>query len=373
MDSSISLGKMLLMNYTIIFLCLNTMMAQAVSWQDELLNTIAKNSPKPWLKKQIQKDLALFRGGFQINTKLPYKDVIKVQIKNGKVTTENTKSASSLRRAGLILNHLHALSQIVMLPDTTFMLRLSDGFKAKDFICDNSPIFAFSKNRLLHERCILFPDPQSLGYASDERFYSIMEEGFKLWPWAKKKEVAFWRGRAGYKTLIYDRFRLVHYAKQNPKNIDAIFSYTSEMPMNKSLLKFLQDKEMIGDEIEILDHLEYKYQLLIDGNTTSWGRAQWQLFSGTVMFKQESDNIQWFYGALEPYIHYVPFNNDCSDLVSKIEWARVHDQQCKEISKNAVKFAQQNLTYADMLYYIYVLLHEYAKLEAKTFSRSLAS
>jgi hypothetical protein len=81
--------------------------------------------------------------------------------------------------------------------------------------------------------------------------------------------------------------------------------------------------------------------------------------------KQESDWLLWFYPALKPYEHYVPFAHDCSDLIEKINWCIGNDDKVQGIIKNSNEFAYNNLTYVDMLFYIYNALIAYSKIQNK--------
>ena len=113
----------------------------------------------------------------------------------------------------------------------------------------------------------------------------------------------------------------------------------------------------------LFQQIQYKYQLLIDGNSCSYGRAFWQLFSNSVILKQDSDAIQWYYRALIPYVHYVPIKHDLEDLQSQLAWVLAHDTDAKKISKQAQMFATRNLSNKQILYYTYLLLCAYATLQ----------
>jgi hypothetical protein len=117
---------------------------------------------------------------------------------------------------------------------------------------------------------------------------------------------------------------------------------------------------MLTNYVPISDHLKYKYLILVDGFTSAFHRGYWQLFSNSVLFKQTSPDFQWYYNALEPYVHYIPFENDLSDLIDKIKWAQEHDLVVQQIVHNANDFAHTHLTYADIMLYVYLLLTEYA-------------
>jgi hypothetical protein len=45
-------------------------------------------------------------------------------------------------------------------------------------------------------------------------------------------------------------------------------------------------------------HMKYKYLISLDGNGAPWLRVPWILLSNSVLIKQDSENIQWFYPGL---------------------------------------------------------------------------
>jgi hypothetical protein len=80
--------------------------------------------------------------------------------------------------------------------------------------------------------------------------------------------------------------------------------------------------------------------------------------------------MQWFYAALTPYIHYLPIQKDLSDLVQKIEWARVHDAEVWEMTQRAQEFARQNLMYEDHYLYLFLVLQKLASFEEIDFTET---
>jgi hypothetical protein len=64
----------------------------------------------------------------------------------------------------------------------------------------------------------------------------------------------------------------------------------------------------------------------------------------------------------QAYVHYVPVNEDLSDLVEKLEWAKAHDQEAKEIAANAHQFACEHIAQEACDEYLYHLLVAYSKL-----------
>ena len=62
--------------------------------------------------------------------------------------------------------------------------------------------------------------------------------------------------------------------------------------------------------ISIRRQLFYKYLLTIDGNSTSWDRFIWQLFSNSLVFKLELPVTEFWYPLLEDRKNYVSVNLD---------------------------------------------------------------
>jgi len=65
----------------------------------------------------------------------------------------------------------------------------------------------------------------------------------------------------------------------------------------------------------------------------------WILLSNSVLLKQESKKIEWFFYKIKPYVHYYPLKNDVSDLLEAVEWLRANDKKARELSEAGTKFA----------------------------------
>ncbi len=95
----------------------------------------------------------------------------------------------------------------------------------------------------------------------------------------------------------------------------------------------------------IPEQIKYKYILDIDGFASTWDAAVWKLYSGSVLLKTKSVWKQWYYDDLHEWVHYVPVENDFSDLDEKIEWCMNNNDKCKEIVANAKKFVLEKLNW----------------------------
>lgn len=338
------------------------------SWQEELCQKLAEQRIPEWMTAQIQEDLAPYRNG--ISTKLleeteaSYRAqcdslFVRYEIVDRKVAAFADDATKKKDRFEIVTKALQQLADCVAIPDQTFLVSLHDSFDSPL----NGPLLVFGKNRETAKTNILIPDFEAL--LGHGKLLQKVDQGIKKFPWDKKVKKAFWRGAttggiftlANYK--MFPRYQLASLSKKHSQLIDAAFTdivqYENEA-VKKKLRKFC------GDYKSVYDHLKYKYQVLVDGNTCAYSRAIWQLFSNCVIFKQESPNIQWYYGALQPYIHYIPVANNLSDLVEKISWAQNHDREAFEIMLRAREFALQNLQQSDTFLYLYLLLTEMGKL-----------
>lgn len=106
-----------------------------------------------------------------------------------------------------------------------------------------------------------------------------------------------------------------------------------------------------------MESCAYKYQIDVDGWASGYHRCQWVLRSNCVPLKQQSDYIQWYYTGLVPYVHYIPYLSDCSDLAEKIDWLHMHDAEAYEIACAGQQFAKMYLS-REMTY---LYLHEVLK------------
>ena len=49
------------------------------------------------------------------------------------------------------------------------------------------------------------------------------------------------------------------------------------------------------------------------------------------------------YGALQPYVHYIPVANSMEDLLTQVRWVHAHDDQVRRIAEAGHAFAQKYL------------------------------
>ena len=279
---------------------------------------------------------------------------VRYRIQNNQLSIPQ-KPKILCRRFRWITAALSAICRFAPLPTLEFIICLEDSLDAIDF---PGPVLGFAKHKSC-QNVVLMPDMDALSSHVAKLLYDV-RRGIKRYPWSKKKQIAFWRGATTGAVFSEETFlslprtRAVTTSLLLPHLIDARFTSLVQtqdvQPIQNRYASYFSSLSSIKN------HLEYKYQLLIDGNTCAYSRAYWQLFSNCVIFKQASDNIQWFYDLLEPNRHYIPLEADMSDLEEKILWAKERDREMLAMTERAQRLAHSCLKPSSVHYYLYLLL-----------------
>lgn len=144
-------------------------------------------------------------------------------------------------------------------------------------------------------------------------------------------------------------------SEKAPHTIDAAFVNWIGYE-NVDLTKIFRKTSAVNPK----DHLLFKYLIDVDGQSCCYSRTFWILLSNSIMLKQVTNDVQWFYKGLKPFVHFVPLNTHLTDLEEKIEFCRKNGDKVQEIIKEANDFALNHLQYESNLAYLSQVLEEYA-------------
>ena len=317
----------------------------------------------------------------------------RFQIINQKLYVAGVEETSPHFRS--YIQYFQRLINQYKVQDVDFMIHILDELrhvglnepfikKAKDI-----PIFMMSKdlNDLDESQKLILPEPFMLWDNYAELLRKIKRANASNL-WENKIDKIYWRGSStGNASLPYNlnnlaklpRLKLAILSKLYPDIIDARFTYyfdeAFEEDKNGELRKILD--LLFGENLEKIaevDHLKYKYLISIDGNTCAWVRIPWIMYSNSVLIKQETKKVEWFYPALKPYVHYVPINENLTDIFKQFEWMKQHDEELKQISNNANNFVQNELSPEHIDAHMVIILNKYAEIQQdKKLSISLPS
>lgn len=319
------------------------------------------SEPTPlWMKEQIDKDLSF------VEKELSPDFLEKIYREMGKscalVRIRSLNGVLSIDRSyfhevsELIYQGIQKLHFFAPLPDFDLLLSGAD-----TLVGDSNfplPIFIEAKDKTCNS-FILIPDRFALhGYEPQKK---QVLEGSLIFPWEVKQKILFFRGSDTGANLENwkecARPKLVALSLKNPKLLDARFVDSLHF---KQMLDFAIKQGYISGYVSMREHLFYRYLVDIDGNCASCPRTATLFHSNSVVFKQITNSMQWFYSLLQPYKHFIPFKEDLSDLLDQIEWAKDHDEECKQISLNARFLARDVLSEERIYQYLYRLLEEYS-------------
>ncbi|XP_066032523.1 protein O-glucosyltransferase 2 isoform X1 [Chamaea fasciata] len=250
---------------------------------------------------------------------------------------------------------LLSLTRKVKMPDVEFFVNLGDWPLEKRKPPQNlHPIFSWcgsseSKDIVMPTYDLTDSVLETMGRVSLDMMSVQANTGPS---WEDKNTTAFWRGRDSRK----ERLELVKLSRKYPEIIDAAFT---------NFFFFKHDESLYGPivkHISFFDFFKYKYQINIDGTVAAY-RLPYLLAGNSVVLKQDSIYYEHFYNELQPWKHYIPFKSDLSDLLEKLQWAKDHDEEAKNIAKSGQEFARNNLMGDHIFCYYVKLFQEYASLQ----------
>lgn len=334
-----------------------------------------KSSSHDWMQEQIHDDLSWYskedlnpeRLESSYKSETEDAKLVHFQIKDNQIYWKANFRGEGEDRVRKVCHMLNYARKQKRLPNVDFLLTIHDGIINGEDKNDHKflPLFCFAKRKKIH--AVLFPDPLTESFARRGRKKISRAKVKPRYYWKNKKEIAFWRGGTTGGDFLKDtwhqmpRTKLSLLTQYHPDKVDAGYTNYNPMPLEvkEEMLKCLP----LANWTSHKNHLRYKYLVIADGNTCTYPRYYLGLYSGSAVFKDETEDYQWFYKALKPYKHYVPLAADFSDLPEKVLWAKEHDNEVKQIAMEGQKFVKRNLMPKHIYQYIHELLQEYASLQ----------
>jgi hypothetical protein len=155
--------------------------------------------------------------------------------------------------------------------------------------------------------------------------------------WDNRKPIAFWRGECSGGGINSARVRsakeLIDYPHSDVKLTDE-----HKWSINKNIPSNL----FVEKRVHFTEFFNYKIFLIIDGNVIA-SNHMWGFATGCVPMII-SDATCWFQDFLSPFVNYIPIQYDLSDLKEKIDWVVNHDEEARQISKNALDLSKTIFT-----------------------------
>ncbi|HEY3500003.1 MAG TPA: glycosyl transferase family 90 [Polyangiaceae bacterium] len=334
----------------------------------ELRRTASADEPFPGARDAVRAELAPFSAGatagarerqWQILRERDPKHAVRLRVRGGDVTLEGEDTENV--RARELGAAVRLLVEARGFPDLDVLVDVGDRL---DLAVEHAPVLVYCRRREARGQ-VLVPDFEALrGHESLER---AIDRASRENPWERKRPLAFWRGaptggrydQPAWREI--PRARLVELSLRRPDLVDARFtSRTHGADRNEELAKRGAFAESVSPE----QSLGFRYLIDVDGNASSWSRVVWTLRSNSLLLKQASPYVQWFYPWLEAGRHFVEIASDMSDLEAKLAWAREHDGEARAVADAGSTFAKDRLGRAPTVAYLALVLGECAALVA---------
>ena len=160
--------------------------------------------------------------------------------------------------------------------------------------------------------------------------WTILENFKDPYNWDKKENNIIWRGNSV--TGLNKKYTRHTFVNK--------YSSTHNVGFSDSIKGTLEQNK---GKMTVEEQLKYKYIICLEGNDVGTS-LKWSLLSNSIVLMSKPIIEGWLMeGLLEPYVHYVPLQDDFSDLEEILEWCRNNDDKCKEISENSTKWMEQFL------------------------------
>ena len=193
--------------------------------------------------------------------------------------------------------------------------------------------YCFSKVRDMNNtKSVLLKCPNEIRHWNKNTFEKVKNNDI---PYNKKLNKVVWRGAStGSEDRPGNRFDLVK--NYFNKNIDIDIGFNIMCQGNE--IGYNKYKK---DSMSIEKQLQYKFIISVEGNDVASG-LKWQLYSNSLVMMPKPTIVSWLMeDMLIPYTHYIPLENDFSDLEKQFVWCINNPRKCKEIIQNAKNYMNQ--------------------------------
>jgi hypothetical protein len=183
---------------------------------------------------------------------------------------------------------------------------------------------------------------------STPRHFGMLQDVYRLdTPWELKKDMAIFRGQLTGSVDGYDRHktpeqncltlrrcRLV-YRHAGSALVDALLTSTRDRIPDS-----INNVTLVSRKVSLDYLLRYKGIVMLEGNDVASG-LKWALLSQSVVLMPVPRHTSWaMEELLEPWVHYVPLNDDASDVEQKMRWVVDHDDLARRIAQRGSLWMQ---------------------------------
>ncbi|KAL7549932.1 hypothetical protein ACHAWF_013187 [Thalassiosira exigua] len=158
----------------------------------------------------------------------------------------------------------------------------------------------------------------------------------------------------------HQRMNLVHFSKLHPELLDARFHHGNQ----KRERDFLWEHNSTNGMHRVLPfdpiaedkyYTEYQTHLVMGGIGAAFRTARILGQMVTVVL-QAYPYEEWFFRYMKPFVHYIPLDQDLSNLNETLHWVKDNSDKVLQIAKNGKAFFDEHLSYDRMDEFYYELI-----------------
>ncbi|KAL4431955.1 hypothetical protein ABPG77_000222 [Micractinium sp. CCAP 211/92] len=211
------------------------------------------------------------------------------------------------------------------------------------------PLMTFAKH--INYTNLLIPSGEFVKRAYDEWASRMLADPEP--PWAQREQRAV--GRWSLFRTIHPHINRWGVAEQEDRQLYASHS-------NATGRRHTDFADVGSGHMPLSQQRRFRYTFSTDGYTASTRLAK-LLATGQTVIKQDSELVEFFYPALQPFVHYVPSGqNGIAEIDRVVQFLRGHDQLARRVAANGQRFAATHLVTEGRLCYVKVLFEELARL-----------
>ena len=297
-----------------------------------------------------------------VETLLPAVDRVDRQAHTGRKAAHHQPVMTQMGDSGVIRGYNIQNKKWDPFPSLPIVMKYRFAFEdpdavtamtAADCIRDNRPIY-YTQDTMYAPKYHDYYQPIVWKVTSSRHLGMIPKIPENDIPYEQKVDMAVFRGaltgvhRDGYtaamkgkisdheKCLLIHRCRLVYKtagsrlvdAKLTTAKVNEAAGVEEEIPPMIGSVEMYARTKYMYDKM-----LTFKALIMLEGNDISSG-LKWALYSNSVVMTQPPTKTSWaMEELLEPWVHYVPLNQDLSDVEEKMQWILDNEEAAKKIAR----------------------------------------
>lgn len=173
-------------------------------------------------------------------------------------------------------------------------------------------------------------------------------------PWTLKLGMAIFRGQLTGSRDGFDKEKTPEENCHNLRRCRLVYDHANSTRVHARLTStrnrlpnILNGVNLMAPAITIKKLLQYKAIIMLEGNDVASG-LKWALLSQSVVLMPPPKHTSWaMEELLEPWVHYIPLNENATDVEEKMQWVIDNDEIAQRISERGTLWMEDLVFHPD--------------------------